>query len=201
MTKKRIGLTGGIACGKTEVSRRLREAGIPVLDTDAVAHEVMRSGTEVFDRIVEHFGPEVLNERGELNRRRLGERVFSNDQDLQALNRMVHPEVGKRWRAWLSEQTGALAVVEIPLLMECGLENEFDGVLCVWSPEEQMKARLMNRGFTAEQAESRMRAQGPVDEKAKHATWILTNNTTLPDLYKQVDAWIKNQTVPEYTTT
>ncbi|MDA3873186.1 MAG: dephospho-CoA kinase, partial [Kiritimatiellae bacterium] len=99
--------------------------------------------------------------------------------------------------AWLGGQTGPLAVVVIPLLMECGLENEFDGVLCVWSPEEQMKARLMNRGFNAQQAESRIRAQWPVDTKAECATWILTNNTTLPDLYKQVDSWITNQMVLE----
>ncbi len=197
MTTKRIGLTGGIACGKSEVSRRLTAAEIPVLDTDQVAHELMRSGTEVFHRIVEHFGPGMKNEDGELDRRRLGEVVFSDEQALNELNRMVHPEVVSRLRTWLSEQTGTLAVVVIPLLMECGLENEFDGVLCVWSPEEQMKARLMNRGFDARQAESRIRAQWSVDEKAKRANWILTNNTTLPDLYKQVDTWIRNQTVPE----
>ncbi|MEX2605846.1 MAG: dephospho-CoA kinase [Kiritimatiellia bacterium] len=197
MTTKQIGLTGGIACGKSEVSRRLASAGIPVLDTDQVAHEVMRSGTEVFYRIVEHFGSGMINDQGELNRRRLGDVVFSDGQSLQELNRIVHPEVVRRLRTWLSEQTGPMAVVVIPLLMECGLENEFDGVLFVRSPEEQMKARLMNRGFTAEQAESRIRAQWPVDEKAKRADWILTNNTTLPDLYKQVDTWITNQTVPE----
>lgn len=158
---------------------------------------MMRSGTEVFYRIVEHFGSGMINDQGELNRRRLGDVVFSDGQSLQELNRIVHPEVVRRLRTWLSEQTGPMAVVVIPLLMECGLENEFDGVLFVRSPEEQMKARLMNRGFTAEQAESRIRAQWPVDEKAKRADWILTNNTTLPDLYKQVDTWITNQTVPE----
>lgn len=197
MTTKRIGLTGGIACGKSEVSRRLIESGIPVLDTDRVAHEVMRSGTEEFRRILERFGSEMKNDQGEIDRKRLGEAVFSDEAALEDLNRIVHPEVIRRLRIWLGDQKGPLAVVVIPLLMECGLENEFDGVLCVWSPEEQMQARLMNRGFDAREAESRIRAQWPVDEKAKRATWTLINKTTLPDLYTQVDMWIMNQTVPE----
>jgi dephospho-CoA kinase len=197
MTKKQIGLTGGIACGKTEVANHLILRGISVLDADLVAHEVMRSGTEVFERIVENFGKKVINEEGELNRRRLGELVFSDEVALKELNRIVHPEVAICWREWLSRQTAELVVVAIPLLMECGLEKEFDGVLCVWSPEEKMKERLMKRGFSAEQAENRIRAQWPVDEKVKRATWILNNTTTLTDLYEQVDIWIKNRKVPE----
>jgi len=186
----RVGLTGGIACGKSETQAILRERAVPVLDTDAVAHAILRKGSEVHDRIVSRFGPEVLSGEGEIDRKALGRIVFSDSGEREALNAIVHPEVGRRWRAWLEARREPLAVVAIPLLYECGLEHEFDGVVCVRASEALMMERLRDRGLTEVEARQRIRSQMPVEEKAARATWILDNNKTLNDLKQQVDRWL-----------
>lgn len=194
---RRIGLTGGIACGKSEVQTVLKERGVPVLDTDRVAHDLMRSGTPVFRDVVEEFGDRILRPGGEIDRKALAGIVFSDADALSRLNRLVHPAVGRRWRRWLADRTGPLAVVAIPLLFECGLENEFDGVLCVWAPEEVMKERLKGRGLTDQEADQRLRAQMPVDRKAARATWTLTNDRSLSHLREQVVDWLHQRTPQE----
>ncbi len=190
-----IGLTGGIAAGKSEVQKHLVSRGIPVLDTDQVAHEVMESGTPVYRQVVECFGPEILHASGEINRSVLGRLVFSDPESLLRLNALVHPEVGRRWRQWLRDRKSnaqcPLAVVAIPLLFECGLKKEFDGILCVWAPEELMKTRLCNRGLDEMQAKQRIQSQWPVDQKAKHSTWILKNDRDLTHLHAQVREWLQ----------
>lgn len=187
----RIGLTGGIAAGKSEVQRILLEAGVPVLDTDTVAHEVMQAGTPVHAAVVERFGPEILLESGEINRRVLGGIVFGDAEAREDLNRLVHPEVRRRWRGWLEQQSGVLAVVSIPLLFECGYETFFDGVLCVWSPEEMMKKRLLTRGLSGEQANQRIQSQWLVDAKREASTWSIHNDKSLLDLRRQVLEWLE----------
>lgn len=187
--RRRVGLTGGIACGKSTVQEFLQARGVPVLDTDKVAHEVMRQGSDVHTSILQTFGDSILNEKGEIHRAKLGRLVFSDPQALSTLNRLVHPEVGRRWRQWLRDQTAPLAVVAIPLLFECGLQSEFDGVLCVHAPESLMKQRLLLRGLDEAQAQQRIQSQWPVDQKAEASTWTLKNHGTLPKLKAQVDAW------------
>ena len=193
----RIGLTGGIACGKSEVQRVLLDHGVPVLDTDRVAHEAMRPGTDTHRQVVQAFGESILAADGSIDRSRLGGIVFRDPQARERLNRLVHPEVGRQWRAWLAEREEPLAVVSIPLLFECGLENEFDGVLCVWAPETLMKQRLRGRGLTAEQAGQRIRSQMPVDRKAARATWTLKNDRTLSHLRTRVEDWLQQRTPQE----
>jgi len=188
---KRIGLTGGIACGKSEVLDRVKGHGIPVLDTDLIAHELLKSGNPVFDQIVKNFGQQMLNTDGNIDRSKLGRNVFGDENARKDLNDLMHPEIGIRWREWMSQQTSPLAVVAIPLLFEVGIENEFDGVLCVWSPEVLMKKRLQNRNLTEEEAMQRIRAQLPVDLKALKSNWNLRNNLTLAHLNTQVDDWVE----------
>lgn len=185
-----IGLTGGIACGKTEAAQRILSHGIPLLDTDQVAHEVMSPGTEVFAAVVERFGREILSDEGRIHRPSLAAIVFQDPRALQDLNRLVHPEVGRQWRHWLSAQTGPVAVVSIPLLVEAGVQNDFDGVLCISSTHSRMRERLASRGLTAEQAEQRIQSQLPLEKKEHHATWILRNNGSLADFHRRVDEWI-----------
>jgi dephospho-CoA kinase len=193
----RVGLTGGIACGKSVVEKRLLEHGVPVLDTDRVAHELLRPPTETFRRVVERFGTGVLLEDGQLDRPALGRIVFADPAAREDLNRLVHPDVGQRWRAWLREQHSPLAVVSIPLLYECGLESEFDGVLCVGAPQNVMIERLLRRGLTPEQAAQRIHAQWPVDRKMERATWTMTNAGSLEDLHTQVDTWLRQNLAQE----
>lgn len=186
-----VGLTGGIAAGKSEVQRILLEQNVPVLDTDHVAHEVMRPGEAAYDKVVEAFGKGILSSTGDIDRRVLGKIVFDHPAERQKLNGLVHPEVGKRWRAWLGAQSGPLAVVSIPLLFECGLQTSFDGVLCVWAPESQMKKRLMTRGLTGLEATQRIQSQWPVDAKRKQSTWTLVNDRHVEDLEREVLNWLK----------
>ena len=191
MTRK-IGLTGGIACGKSEAATRLLAHGIPFLDTDQVAHEVMMPGTEVYDQIVQRFGTAILNDQKRIHRPALAQVVFSDPSALQDLNSLVHPEVGRRWRSWLAERTGPVAVVAIPLLIESGAQHDFDDILCISSTEAMMMERLAGRGLTPEQARSRIQSQLPLEKKETHATWILTNNGSLNDFHRQVDHWIES---------
>jgi len=185
----RIGLTGGIAAGKSQVEFFLRALGVPVLDTDRVAHEVMRAGTAEHAAIVSRFGAEVLGADGEIHRPALGRIVFADPAAREALNRIVHPETGRRWRAWLETQTTPLAVVAIPLLFECGVEKQFDGILCVRAPVETMIKRLKLRGLDEEQAHLRIQSQWPVARKAALSTWVLENDGSLDDLRAQVANW------------
>jgi dephospho-CoA kinase len=113
------------------------------------------------------------------------------------LNALVHPVVGQNWRDWLGRHRETLAVVSIPLLYEVGVEKDFDGVLCVWSSETLMRRRLLARGLTPQEAEQRMAAQWPVDQKAAMATWILKNDGTLVDLQEQVHRWLRAMSCEE----
>lgn len=193
---KQIGLTGGIACGKSEVTARLRHHRIPVLDTDHVAHSLLKAGEPVHEAVVQSFGEAFLDPQGDIDRRKLGRLVFTDPSAREKLNRLMHPEIGRRWRNWLSRQCGPLAVVAIPLLFEAGLEKYFDGIICVWAPETLMKERLLKRNLTETEAELRIQAQWPVDLKAQKSTWIFKNTCSLADLYQQVDAWVQ-QTIPQ----
>lgn len=197
-TYRSIGLTGGIACGKSEVQTRLLELGVPVLDTDRVAHELLRPGTEQARAVRDAFGGEVLTAEGGVDRSRLGARVFADPAERKRLNRIMHPAIRGIWLAWLEARPDQFVVVSIPLLYETGAETHFDGVLCVWAPESIMKSRLLQRGLSPEEAARRIRAQWPVDRKARLATWTLQNQSTLDHLRERVDAWVRT-TRPENT--
>lgn len=194
---KRIGLTGGIACGKSEVMERLKFHKVPVLDSDHLAHELLKSGNPVFDSVVKQFGDQILKPTGDVDRSVLGKIIFGDPNQRDALNKLMHPEIRNQWQSWLQHQSETLAVVVIPLLFELGLEKEFDGVVCVWSPEETIKQRLLKRNLTENEAINRIRAQMPVEQKAEKAHWTLQNNHTLSHLHKQVDDWVQKMIHPE----
>lgn len=196
-TYRSIGLTGGIACGKSEVQKHLIRLGVPVLDTDRVAHELLRPGTEQVAAIRETFGEGVLTAEGGVDRSRLGKIVFGDEAARQRLNGIMHPAIRAIWLEWLEARRDVWAVVSIPLLYETGAEIHFDGVLCVWAPESLMKSRLLKRGLSPDEAARRIRAQWPVDRKAKLATWTLQNQSTLAHLRKQVETWVRT-TRPEH---
>ncbi|MBN9684315.1 MULTISPECIES: dephospho-CoA kinase [unclassified Corallococcus] len=186
-----FGLTGGIASGKSTVSRMLRELGARVLDADVLAREVVEPGTPGLKRIDERF-PGVVGPDGRLDRVKLGAHIFANAQERAALNAIVHPEV----RALFLQKLQALeaegvthAVYDVPLLIETGLHTAMEGVAVVWVPREVQKARLMTRdGLTADQAEARLGAQMPLDDKRAHATWVIDNSGTPEATRPQVEA-------------
>lgn len=182
-----LGLTGGIACGKSETGRILAAEGFSVLDTDCVAHEVMRAGRPVFERVVEWFGAGVVGIDGELDRTALGAIVFSDSAAREALNRMVHPAVFDAVERWKTEQVGD-AVVVVPLLFEAGWVKGWDAVVCVSANEKTVFQRLEKRGLSREDARLRISAQMPLCDKEEKSDFIIRNNESLDVLRMETRA-------------
>ncbi|PTL78299.1 dephospho-CoA kinase [Vitiosangium sp. GDMCC 1.1324] len=177
---KIYGLTGGIASGKSTVSRMLRELGAQVLDADVIAREVVEPGTPGLQAVAERF-PGVVGPDGRLDRAKLGARVFADPAERAALNALLHPLIGQQFllrTQALAEQGVERIIYDAPLLIENRLHEAMnDGVVLVWVPREVQKARLMTRdGLDEAAAEARLAAQLPLDEKRPHATWLVDNS-------------------------
>jgi dephospho-CoA kinase len=184
----RVGLTGGIGSGKSEVAERLASLGAVVLDADAVARDVVAPGTPALAEIAAAFGTEVLRGDGSLDRERLGEIVFADRGLLGKLNAIVHPRVAERMRA-MEREAGAAAVVVhvVPLLAENGLEGTFDMVVVVDAPPEAQLSRLVHgRGMAPEQARARMAAQAARERRLAVASAVIDNSGSLADLDQEV---------------
>ncbi|QDX92782.1 dephospho-CoA kinase [Brevibacterium sp. JNUCC-42] len=186
-----LGLTGGIASGKSTVAAMLRERGVTVIDADLIAREVVEVGKPAYNGIVKHFGTGVLDDTGALNRKVLGEIIFSDREKRMVLNEIVHPEVRKEMRlqAILAQQRGErLVFMDIPLLYESRLSYMVDKVVVVYVPESVQFTRLMERDeFDEEQATKRLRAQMNIEEKRKVAHHVIDNQGSRTDTLKQVD--------------
>ena len=184
----RVGLTGGIGAGKSEVSRRLASYGAVVIDADAVAREVVAPGTPGLAEVVQAFGPEVLRSDGTLDRDRLGELVFADESLRMKLNAITHPRVGERM-AELERQAGGAPVIvhDVPLLAENHLAGSFDEVVVVDVPPRIQAERLAReRGMSKDQAEARMGAQASREERLAVATIVVDNSGSLAELDREV---------------
>lgn len=190
-----VGLTGGIASGKSTVARMLAGRGAILIDFDDLAHAVEMPGGAVWREIVAHFGEGILLPDRRIDRVKLGEIVFSDRKEREALNRLVHPAVFAEWQKRLGEieETGKDAVVlsDIPLLIEAGLEPMVDVVLLVYlSPEEQVRRLMARNGFTREEAERRLAAQMPIGDKLSHADIVIRNEGPVEETAREVGrAW------------
>lgn len=180
-----IAITGGIACGKSEVGRIVGTMGFLLCDADRVAHGKMVRGTPVYRKIVQYFGDEILDDEGEISRPALGKIVFANPQERMALNRMVHPVVREALETWIAQrrQNGENAAVQIPLLFESGMEVlDWDAIICVSSRRDDIFERLQKRGMTLLEASSRVESQMPVEEKERRSDYVIKNLGTLQEL-------------------
>jgi dephospho-CoA kinase len=187
-----IGLTGGIACGKSEVARILATAGAAVREADDVAHRLLAPGTPVFAQVVARFGRGILGPDGRVDRRRLGRRVFGRRREREALNAIVHPEVLRRLGAWLAAQRrrGRDAVAVVPLLYEVGWLAPWDAVVCVTAPRAVAVARLRQKGYSDAEARARLAAQLPVAAKARRADFVIRNAGSLAELRRaSLNVW------------
>ncbi|GAA1873998.1 dephospho-CoA kinase [Actinomadura bangladeshensis] len=186
----KVGLTGGIGSGKSEVSARLDERGAVVIDADKIAREVVEPGTPGLAAVVAEFGADVLLPSGALDREKVGKIVFADPERLAALNAIVHPLVGERMQELMdAAPAGAVVVYDVPLLAENGLAPMYDEVVVVDAPEETQLDRLTSRrGMTEEDARARMAAQASREERRAVATHLIDNSGTLDDLRTQVDA-------------
>ncbi|MED3725581.1 dephospho-CoA kinase [Priestia filamentosa] len=191
-----VGLTGGIASGKSTVSAILREHNIPVIDADIIAREVVEPGKEAYNQIVKRFGRDILEEDGTLNRSALGEIVFNDEQKRQQLNAIVHPAVRKEM---LSKRDHYLqhernVILDIPLLFESNLTHLVDKVLLVYVDEEVQLKRLIERnGFSEREALARIKAQDPLKDKVAKSDEVINNNGSKEETRKKVthiiDSW------------
>ena len=198
---KILGLTGGIASGKSTVSKYFASLNIPIVDADLVARKVMRAGSPAVKDIREEFGEEVLLENGEINREYLGELVFTYPEKRKQLNEIVQgrirTEIADQTKALL-EKNPPLIILDIPLLYEETYETEVDEVMVVYVDADVQKERLLKRNtdLTEEDALNRILSQIPLAEKAKLADVLIDNNGTIEQTLAQVRDWLKT-TAPE----
>jgi dephospho-CoA kinase len=185
----KVGLTGGIGSGKSEVSRRLVSLGAVLVDADAVAREVVEPGTPGLAAVVEEFGEDILRPDGTLDRDRLGSIVFADDARRASLNAVVHPLVGRRMQELVEEAPqDAVVVYDVPLLAENDLAGLYDVVVVVDTPVEEQVRRLTElRGMTEEAARARIAAQATRERRRAVADRVIDNSGTLESLTAQVD--------------
>jgi dephospho-CoA kinase len=193
---KWIGLTGGIATGKSTVSKILRDIGIAVIDADILAREVTKPGSKAIEEIKQAFGSEMVGADGNLDRSRLGRVVFKDQEKLKKLETILHPkiqELRSRERLKLEQAGHALAFYDVPLLFEKNMQSEFDAVLLVYAPPEDQRRRLQERDNLSDaEIELRMKAQIPIDEKVKMAQYVILNNGSVADLKLNVQSILKD---------
>ena len=185
-----IGLTGGIAAGKSTVAKRWAEHGALEIDADQVARDVVEPGTVGLGRVVEAFGSGVLTADGELDRKQLAMQIFSDAGKREVLNSILHPLIKERTRQLLSELPAeSIVVYNVPLLVEAAVDHPFDLVVTVEAPEEEQLRRLVEtRGLTESEARSRISAQAKPIERAARADRILNSNQDINLLLRDTDA-------------
>jgi dephospho-CoA kinase len=193
----RIGLTGGIGSGKSTVAARLAELGAIVIDADAIAREVVETGTEGLQQVVARFGDEILTSDGTLDRPKLGCIVFADPDALADLNAIVHPLVAARTAQLMGRVAeDDVVVYDVPLLVENELQGGFDAVLVVEAPIEVRLKRLAARGLTEDDARSRIATQASDEQRREVATVVLDNAGSVGELRAQVDDAYRRLTAP-----
>lgn len=192
-----LGVTGGIASGKTTVVRMLEELGAPVIDFDVLAREVVAPGKPALKDIVSYFGEQVLREDKTLDRKKLSDIVFQDKEKRRRLEGFTHPRINEEFirqvKEIASKNPNAIIQVDIPLLVELNLQHHFYRLLVVYVPREVQIKRLIKRdGITREQAENILRAQLSIDDKVGYADFVIHNEGSLEETKRQVDeVWEK----------
>ncbi len=187
-----LGVTGGIASGKTTVANMLNHLGAPIIDFDMIARQVVEPGKQAWKEIVDYFGKQVLQEDDTLDRKRLSDIVFRDFEKRKKLESFTHPRIGEEFLKQVEELTGkdpdAIIQVVVPLLIELNLQFQFHKLLMVYIPEEQQVERLAERdGISKEEAANILKAQLPIDEKVGYADFVIHNEKSLEDTRRQVE--------------
>jgi len=186
----RVGLTGGLASGKSFVGRALAQLGCHLIEADELGHKLIEPGGEAYSAVVAEFGPGILEANGAIDRRRLAALVFNDADKLARLNALVHPAVIRREEEIMAELEArdphGIAVVEAAILIETGSHRRFDRiVLAVCRPEQQIE-RAVQRGISREEALARLRRQMPLEEKRKYAHYVIDTSGTKEQTLEQV---------------
>jgi len=187
----RVGLTGGIASGKSTVGAMLVELGCRLIDSDKITHQLLEPGQAVHAGVVREFGHRILTSDGRIDRAILGEIVFKDPDARRRLNALVHPAVIRRQKEWLEEiekqDPQGIAIVDAALMIEAGTYKSYDKIVVVTSDREIQKQRLKARSMLSdEQIEARIRSQMPMEEKVKYADFVIDNSGSVEDTREQV---------------
>jgi dephospho-CoA kinase len=195
-----LGLTGGIASGKTAAADRLESLGATLVDTDLISREVVEPGQPALTLIEQHFGPEVIQEDGHLNRAALRERVFQDPSERQWLEALLHPLIRQTTIERALNAETPIAVVVVPLLFESGHYQEIDASLVIDVPVELQRQRTLSRdGVSEAQVDSILAAQMDRQSRIDRADYVISNTGTLDELYSKVDA-LYHQLTTQQTT-
>lgn len=188
----KLGLTGGIASGKSAVAAMLREMGFAVLDADSLAHKLIEPGQPSYDEVLQEFGQTILAADRRVDRSKLGAIVFNDRAKLDRLNAIVHPRVAEvilsQFELWRRAGVRDAVFVEAALLIESGIHKNLDGLVVAWCTPEQQLARLLARGLSEPEARRRIAAQLPVEEKLLLATEKIDCSGSLDETRRQVEA-------------
>ncbi len=192
----KLGLTGGIASGKSVVAAILRELGFPVLNADSISHKLMEPGQSAHDEILQAFGADLAGPSGNIDRHKLAAIVFADPEKLAKLNSILHPRVDqivfRQLEDWQKNGAHTAAFVEAALLIEAGMAARLDGLVVAWCTPEQQLERLRARGMSETEARRRIAAQLPLEEKLKRATYTINCSGTLDETRTQVQALAAN---------
>jgi dephospho-CoA kinase len=188
-----FGLTGGVACGKSTVARFFGDLGAQIIDADAVGHELIAPASPAYREILQHFGEDILDPAGAIDRKKLGARVFQDPPQLRRLNALLHPRIIARVdelaRAHHLRDPHAVVIVDAALIFESGIGGDLAKVIVAWCRPEQQVERLMAKmGIPREEAERRIRSQMPVEEKRRRADYLIDCSGTLEQSRTQVEA-------------
>ena len=197
MSLIRVGLTGGIASGKSTVCDMLRKKGCHIIDSDEVAHELIRRGRCCYDPVIDKFGRDVLDSSGEIDRKKIGAIVFENKTQLEILNSILHPEVIRAILSSLTElekvKRNPRIIVEASLMIESGFHKSFQRLILITCAPEQQIERLMTRnGLSPEQSRRRITLQIPMSEKFRYADFVIDNSRSLEETQVQVNQLFRN---------
>lgn len=190
-----VGLTGGIACGKSTVAEMFVRLGAYLIDLDKLAHEVQEPGAPAWRKIIDYFGDDVVGDDQKIDRNKVAAIVFNQPEKLKALNDIVHPSVYEEWQARLksiiTRDPRAIILSDIPLLFEARMQSLFDLTIVVMIPPEEQIVRLMARnGMTEEEARKRIKNQMPIGDKAGLADVVINNQSSIADTRKRVqEVW------------
>jgi len=186
-----VGLTGGIASGKSVVVNKFKKLGAKVIDADKIAHQVLHENLEVKNKIIKNFGKEILKKNGTINRKKLGKIVFSNAKKRKILEKITHPviikEVKKKLNHLITQSLNHFVILDAPLLFETKITNFVDKIIVVAVPREIQLKRLMERNnLTEQEAWERINSQWKIEKKKKFADFIIDNTKPLPMVEKQI---------------
>ena len=189
-----LGLTGGISSGKSAVSQCFKEKGIPVVDADAIAREVVKPRTPGLSKIIAHFGSSILTEERKLDRKKLGEIIFNDDNEREILDNILRQEIELKMNEKLEKlkrEHHELIIMDIPLLFEANYESKCDEIMTVFVSQKTQLSRLMLRdSISEEQALARINSQMPIVDKALLSDVIIDNEGTIENTKLQVDRWL-----------